>query len=239
MPAQYGLWEPGWLVGKSTELLIQTLRVRIPAGAAGEFSSPEVLTLTWCPFHPHVTAVARKRPFCQKCRWHVTAKHAWPNEVAVGWLCRWSGIVWSLSGNGLTHYLSGKTQPQSSQLTEPLWTHPCIKSGICVRELICTLQWEAKRGMIGRTFSPNPRKWRKSHHSIVSGIFPHTTHWWHVLDFPAAFVRLLICSHFWAVRCAWLPLYCSIAACLHRGKFNVIFFTERAWEFSNKPSWDI
>jgi len=27
---------------------------------------------------PHVTAVARKRsrPFCQKCRWQVTAKHA-------------------------------------------------------------------------------------------------------------------------------------------------------------------
>ena len=31
------------------------------------------------PFHPRVTAVARKRPrsFCQKCRWQVTAKHAY------------------------------------------------------------------------------------------------------------------------------------------------------------------
>ena len=30
------------------------------------------------PFHPRVTAVARKRSrsFCQKCRWQVTAKHA-------------------------------------------------------------------------------------------------------------------------------------------------------------------
>ena len=30
------------------------------------------------PFHPRVTAVARKRTrsFCQKCRWQVTAKHA-------------------------------------------------------------------------------------------------------------------------------------------------------------------
>ena len=29
------------------------------------------------PFHPRVTAVARKRSrsFCQKCRWQVTAKH--------------------------------------------------------------------------------------------------------------------------------------------------------------------
>ena len=31
------------------------------------------------PFHPRVTAVARKRPrsFCQKRRWQVTAKHAY------------------------------------------------------------------------------------------------------------------------------------------------------------------
>ena len=31
------------------------------------------------PFHPHVTTVARKksRSFCQKCRWQVTAKHAY------------------------------------------------------------------------------------------------------------------------------------------------------------------
>ena len=30
-----------------------------------------------CPFHPHVIAVARKgsKPFCQKCRRQVTAKH--------------------------------------------------------------------------------------------------------------------------------------------------------------------
>ena len=36
-----------------------------------------VLTLIRCPFHPCVTAVARKRPrsFCQKYRWQVTAKH--------------------------------------------------------------------------------------------------------------------------------------------------------------------
>ena len=38
-----------------------------------------VLTLIRCPFHPRVTAVARKRPrlFCQKCRWQVTPKHAY------------------------------------------------------------------------------------------------------------------------------------------------------------------
>ena len=38
-----------------------------------------VLTLRRYPFHPHFTAVARKRPrsFCQKCRWQVTPKHAY------------------------------------------------------------------------------------------------------------------------------------------------------------------
>ena len=50
-----------------------------------------VLTLIWCPFHPCVTTVAHKRPgsFCQKCRWQVIPKHAypWPIEVGVGWLC--------------------------------------------------------------------------------------------------------------------------------------------------------
>ena len=38
-----------------------------------------VWTLIRCPFHPRVTAVARKNPrsFCQKCRWQVTPKHAY------------------------------------------------------------------------------------------------------------------------------------------------------------------
>ena len=62
--------------------MIERSRVQIPAGAAGEFSSPGS---TFCadsfryPFHPRVTAVARKRSrsFCQKCKWQVTAKHAY------------------------------------------------------------------------------------------------------------------------------------------------------------------
>ena len=35
------------------------------------------------PFHPRVTAVARKksRSFCQKCRWQVTAKHAYTLRI--------------------------------------------------------------------------------------------------------------------------------------------------------------
>ena len=43
------------------------------------------------PFHPRVTAVAHKRSrsFCQKCRWQVTAKHAYTLHM---WLCmKWHG----------------------------------------------------------------------------------------------------------------------------------------------------
>ena len=46
------------------------------------------------PFHPRVTAVARKRSrsFCQRCRWQVTAKHAYTLRM---WLrMKWHG-AWS------------------------------------------------------------------------------------------------------------------------------------------------
>ena len=36
------------------------------------------------------------------------------------------------------------TRPQSSQLAEPLWTDPDLKSGISVRELISTLKKKKK-----------------------------------------------------------------------------------------------
>ena len=45
------------------------------------------------PFHPRVTAVARKRSrsFCQKCRWQVTAKHAYTLRM---WLCKKRHGAW-------------------------------------------------------------------------------------------------------------------------------------------------
>ena len=54
------------------------------------------------------------------------------------------------------------TQPQSSQLADPLWTDPGFESGVSVRELISASKKEGKkerrRAMNGRTFSQNPRK---------------------------------------------------------------------------------
>ena len=132
--------------------MIERFRVRIPTGAAGEFSFSG---LTLCAdsysvfVPPRVATVARKTPrsFCQKCRSQVTPKHAhtldskkseWADYAAVQAEC------WNLLGNELTHNSSGNTRSQSSQLAEPLWTDRCLKSGISVRELISTLKRRKK-----------------------------------------------------------------------------------------------
>ena len=65
-----------------------------PWRSGGRIFFSRVNFLCWLlfryPFHPRVTAVARKRPrsFRQKCRWQVTAKHA----TLRMWLCmKWHG----------------------------------------------------------------------------------------------------------------------------------------------------
>ena len=136
-----------------------------------------VLTLIRCPFHTHgVSAVARESPrsFCQKCRWQVTPKHAytldpskseWADYAAVQAECG------NLSGNELTCNSSGSIWSQSSQLGEPLWTDPGLKSGISLRELIST----KKKKSADMAFSQSPRMWGKSHqHTTLSH-----THWSH------------------------------------------------------------
>ena len=88
-----------------------------------------MLTLIWCLFHPRVTTGKRERSlsFCQKCSGRLQ-----PNEVILGCLCLSRRSVGTSQGNTLTCNSSGNTQPQSSQLTEPLRTDPGLKSGICV-----------------------------------------------------------------------------------------------------------
>ena len=104
-----------------------------------------VLTPIPCLFHPNVTTMARKRPwsFLQKCRWQVTPKHEyildstkseWADYATVQAQCG------NLSGNKLARNSSENTWSQWSQLTEPLWTDPGLKSGIRVHELISTLK---------------------------------------------------------------------------------------------------
>ena len=74
--------------------------------------------------------------------WQVTPKHActlnptkseWANNAAV-------------QANELTDNLLGNIRPQSSQLTEPLWTESVIKSEISARELMSTLKKKSADG---------------------------------------------------------------------------------------------
>ena len=53
-------------------------------------------------------------------------------------------IVIGLSGNKLSCELYGNAVPQSSQLTEPLWTDPGLKNGMSMYELMSSKRKEKK-----------------------------------------------------------------------------------------------
>ena len=127
--------------------MVKRLRVQIPTGGTREFSSPE---LTFCAdsfFYgvhsaPCVATVAHKRPwsFCQKFRWQVTSKHIPLTQRSL------SGLIMPLSRHSVGTYRETSSQAthrgtltHSSQLAEPLWTDPGLKSGIRVHKLISTL----------------------------------------------------------------------------------------------------
>ena len=107
--------------------MIERLWVRILAGAAGEFSSPELTLFAVCRllFSVHSTPVLlqwHKKtlvivPKVQVAGYTETRIHPLPNQVWMGWLCHRPGIEW---------------------LAEPQWTDPCIKSGISLGKLIST-----------------------------------------------------------------------------------------------------
>ena len=64
-------------------------------------------------------------------------------------------------GNKLTRSWSGSARPQLSQLTEPLWIDPGLKSGIEVRELITTYKKRKRKTQMGidllKIVPSNPR----------------------------------------------------------------------------------
>ena len=118
-----------------------------------------------------LVACKRPRSFCQKCRWQVTPKHAYTLDLSKSEWADYAAVqaeCGNLSGNELIRNSSGNTWSQSSQLVEPLWTDPGLKSKISLRELIFTLkkkrEKKRRRGMNRRTFSQNLRTRRKSHH---------------------------------------------------------------------------
>ena len=111
-----------------------------------------MLTLIRCPFHPLVTAVARKRSFCQKFGWQFTPTHAYTLDPSKSEWADYAVVQaesGNLSRNELTHNSSGNTQLQSSQLAEPRWTNPGVKSGISVRKLISEEKKREKKKSAG------------------------------------------------------------------------------------------
>ena len=68
-----------------------------PCWSGGRIFFSRCCLLFRYPFHPRVSAVARKRPrsFRQKCRWQVTAKHAYTLRISVTLReVTWSMVVW-------------------------------------------------------------------------------------------------------------------------------------------------
>ena len=88
-----------------------------PCWNGGRIFFSRVNFLCWLlfrhPFHPRVTAVARKRSrsSCQKCRWQVTAKHTYT-------LCMWLCTKW----HGAWLYGVHRTRWDGSRF---MWHQPC------------------------------------------------------------------------------------------------------------------
>ena len=76
------------------------------------------------PFHPRVTTVARKksRSFCQKCRWQVTAKHAYTLRIEP---CFGIGhnlsLICQMTSEDIKHQLNNKV---SVPCAEKCWSTP-------------------------------------------------------------------------------------------------------------------
>ena len=132
--------------------MIERLRVRIPVGAAGEFSSPGS---TLCADSYSVSV-----PPPVLLQWHV--KDLGHSAKSAGGMLHLnthtpltqrsrSGLTMPLSRHSVRTYhetsshatRQGTLRSQSSQLAEPLWTDSGLTSGIRVRELISTLKKSA------------------------------------------------------------------------------------------------
>ena len=84
MPTFWGAGIAQWLERRTRDWKVAGSN---PCWNGGRIFFSRVDFLCWLlfryPFHPRVTTVARKksRSFCQKCRWQVTAKHAYTLHV--------------------------------------------------------------------------------------------------------------------------------------------------------------
>ena len=124
------------------------MRVRIPAGAAGEFSSlgstsdADSYSVS-IPSPCYRSGALKTLVILPKVRWQVTPKQAYTFDLVKSEWADYAAVhaqCGNLSRNELTRNSSGNTRSQWSQLAEPLWTEPGLTSEISVRELISTLK---------------------------------------------------------------------------------------------------
>ena len=167
--------------------MIERFRIRIPARATGEFSSPE---LSFCADSYSVS-------YPTPCYHNGTSKTPviLPKVQVAGYICTYAYTldptksVWAdyavqaqcgtYQENELTRNSSGNARPQSSQLAELLWTDPGLQSGIAVRKLVSTLKQNRKKRKCGiissKIFSQNPHMRKKKmfnhqqHHHLTPG----------------------------------------------------------------------
>ena len=152
--------------------MIEMLRVRVPAGAAGEFSSELILCADFYPvsFPRRVTAVARKRPrsFRQKCGWQVTPKHAYTIEWHTPLSQRSRGGLTMLSRHKVGTYKGSEITRNSSGNTQSEYLSTLSHSGLimalkkldwCARADLHLIKKKKCRQEINRqTYHHNPRK---------------------------------------------------------------------------------
>ena len=160
--------------------MIERLRVRIPAGAVGEFSSPQS---TLC-----ADSLFGVRSIPVLSQWHVQDPGHSAKSAGGRLHLNTHTPLTHRSRSGLTMPLSrqsvGTYQETSSHATRQgalghnrlsslsQWTDPGLKSGISVLELISTSKKKKKKkkrkrrrlGKYCRTFSQTPRTRGKSHH---------------------------------------------------------------------------
>ena len=128
-----GSWDSSF--GKSAGLVIERLRVRIPARAALCVDSYSVsvppVSPQWHVKDPGHSAKSAGG------RLHLNTHTSLPQRSRSGRTMLLSThSVGTYLERKLTHSLLWNIRPQSPQLAEPPWTEPGIKSGIRVRELI-------------------------------------------------------------------------------------------------------
>ena len=113
-----------------------------------------------------------------KSAFHLHLKQAYtldPTKIEWADYAAVQALSGNLSGNGLTHNLSGNTQSQSSQLTEPLWTDPGLKSGLSMCELISTIK--KKKRSTGVEWMVSPKICAREEKAASKMPPPHSKEW--------------------------------------------------------------